>query len=136
MRSSYLEQNSGKFFQEKPTVISKGISVAATNTTTQAVSIPLGAYVTKVALMCTVRAGSVDVDVGDGDNADRYADGITAMTANDILNLPNVASGTDATNEVGGRYYAAADTIDVVENTTGSANVGVGSVKVLVWYYV
>ena len=135
MRSSYLEQNSGKFFQEKPTVVSKAISLAATNTTTEAVSVPLGAYVTAVKLLCTVRAGSVDVDVGDGDNADRYADGISAMTAYDILNLPNVASGTAATNEVGGRYYAAADTIDVVTNTTGSLNDGVGSCKVLVWYY-
>ena len=135
MRSALLEQNSGKFWQEQPTVISDAISVAATNTTTTVVSIPLGAYVTKVEMLSTVALANCDVDVGDGDSADRYIDGVTTMTQYDIVGAPNVASGA-ACDEVNGRYYAAADTIDIVENTTGSANTAAGSVKLLVWYFV
>ena len=135
MRSAYLEQNSGKYFQEKPTVISDAISTAATNTTTAAVSIPLGAYVTKVQVLSTVAVANANVDVGDGDNVDRYFDGITTMTQYNILQAPATASGVVGTGEVAGRYYAAADTIDVIENTTASANTAAGSIKVLVWYY-
>ena len=138
MRSSFLEQNSGKYFQEKPTVISDAVSMAATNTTTKAVSIPLGAYVTKVQLLATVACANCDITVGDGDNDDRYMDNLTTITQYNIIQAPSVASGDIGVNgnaEVTGRYYAAADTIDIIEGTTGSANTAAGSVKLLVWYY-
>ena len=136
MKDNRLNLNSGSYMQFAPTVVSDAISIAATNTTTKAVDIPIGAYVTQVALLCTVRAGSADIDVGDGDDVDRYVDGVTAMTANNMIIAPNVASGTSGANEVGGRYYAASDTIDLITNTTGSLDDGVGSCRVLCWYYV
>ena len=135
MRSSYLEQNSGKYFQERPTVISKAISIAASNTTTAAVSIPKGAYVTKVAVLSTVAVTTADIDVGDGDNVDRYFNGIVTIPQYDIMVSGGAADAVASTGDVGGRYYAAADTIDVIENNTGTLVVPAGSIKVLVWYF-
>ena len=103
----------------------------------QAVSIPLGATVTKVVLVFTTALVSGDVDVGDGSSADRYIDGITAADAAEVVVAPFPYSTTSASNadftahdEQAGRYYAAADTIDVTVNATATA----GSGRVLVWY--
>ena len=137
MRSAYLEQNSGKFFYDRPTVISKEVSVAATNTTTTVVNIPAGAYVTRVVLLAPNTVANVDINVGDGDDVDRYIDGMTTLGTGDMVVAPNVAHGVDASSgETGAHYYASVDTIDIVENTTASANTATGTVKLLVWYYV
>ena len=131
---SAINPNSKFYNTLSPTVQSDAISVAATNTTTKAVDVPIGAYVTKVMMLSTIALANCDVDVGDGDSADRFIDGVTTMTQYDIVGAPNIASGA-ACDEVNGRYYVASDTIDVVENTTGSADTAAGSVKVLVWYH-
>ncbi len=137
MKDERINRNSKKWMQFEPTVVSDAISVAATNTTTAAVTVPIGAYVTKVAILSTVSVANVDIDIGDGDNVDRYMDGVTTLVQYNMILAPNVATGVDGTaGETGARYYAAADTIDVIENTTGSADTAVGSIKVLVWYYV
>ena len=138
MRAKYIEQNSGDYFQERPTTMSEAFGVTGTTVSGVLgyVNVPLGAYVTKVALMATVAVGTQSLDVGDGTDPDRFMDGITAMTATNIITAPNVASGTTGSNEVAGRYYAAADTIDVTSTITASADVSVGSVRLLVWYFV
>jgi hypothetical protein len=137
MRSALLEQNSGKYFQERPTIMSAPFGVTGTTAAGVLgyVPVPAGAYVTKVALMSTIAVGTQSLDVGDGDDADRYLDGITAMTQYNIIAAPNVAS-TAITAECNGRYYAAADTIDCTSTTTASADVSVGSCRLLVWYFV
>ena len=137
MRSSVLEQNSSKFWQERPTVISDALSTANTNAdgVIPMVSIPLGAYVTKVQVLATVAVANQEFNIGDGDNDDRYFDGITAITQYNSLTAPNTTS-TAATEEVSGRYYAAADTIDFVSTITASADTAAGSIKLLVWYFV
>jgi hypothetical protein len=146
MRSSYLEQNSGKFFQEKPTVQSDAFGTTGTATLAGVatgavlgqVSIPAGAYVTKVQLMATIAVGTQELDVGDGDDTDRYMDGISTITQYNILTAPAVQTGDigDGTAEVSGRYYADADTIDCISTVTASAAVSVGSCILSVWYYV
>ena len=137
MRSAYLEQNSGKFFYDRPTVISKEISVAATNTTTAAVSVPAGAYVTRVMMISDATLLSGGLNLGDGDDTDRYLDSVTTAGTGDIWTCPNVAVGVDlSSGETGAHYYASADTIDVKENTTGSLNSATGTVQLLVWFYV
>ena len=137
MRADYLEQNSGKFFYDRPTVISKELSVAATNTTTTMVNIPAGAYVTKVMLYAPNTVANCSINVGDGDDTDRYIDSITTMGTGDIAVAPNVATAADlSSGETGAHYYATADTIDIVEETTASANTATGTVQLLVWYFI
>lgn len=137
MKDNRLNKNSGKFMQIEPTVISNALSVSATNTTTKAVDIPGGAYVTKVMLFAPNTVANVDIDVGDGDDTDRFIDGMTTLGTGDMVVAPNVATGVDlSSGEVGAHYYATSDTIDIKENTTASADTSAGTVKVLVSYYV
>ena len=93
------------------------------------ISIPAGTYVLGVQILVTsaITAGSMDIDIGDGDDADRFIDGWAAATGalalGSVINCPGAGSGVTS-----GRYYAAADTIDIDINTVASA----GKVKLLV----
>jgi len=92
--------------------------------------VPAGTYVHKVQILVTaaITAGSMDIDVGDGDDADRFIDGWAAATGalalGSIIDCPGAAAGVTS-----GRYYASADTIDIDINTVASA----GKVRLLVW---
>ena len=144
MRSKWNEQNSSSYFQERPTVVSDAFGVTGTLTNAGVattailgqVSIPKGAYVTKVQLMATVAVGTQDIDVGDGDDTARYMEGIVSMTQYDLWTAPNAIEATVAAGQVAGRYYASADTIDVTSDVAASADVSVGSCILSVWYYV
>ena len=128
MRSAYIEKNSGKFFQERPTIISDefattgtvSLAGVATGAFLKQVSIPAGAYVTKVALLCTAAIGSQDIDVGDGDNDNRYLGAIVSASADDLIIAPHVAGTRVAGGFAGGRYYSSADTIDVTSDITAT----------------
>lgn len=111
-------------------VVSESVSIASA-ATTEACSIPAGAYVKSVGVYNPGASAfsSADIDVGDGDSADRYVDGMTGLAAKDIAFAPVPGNGV-ASDEVGGHYYAAADTIDVKVNSTAD-----GSVKVMAWYF-
>lgn len=129
MRSKYIETNSGSFFKEEPTIVSQEIDATATNTTTAAVYVPAGSYVTRCALLATATVSGADIDLGDGDTADRFLDGVTDIAINDIVQSGlGSAVGADPRT---GHYYSSADSIDVTTNIIGTS----GSVKVLVWYY-
>ena len=133
---SNLEINSGKFGQLPITQISRELSVAATNTTTQMVNVPAATYVTWVALKAesTVLA-SAGLSVGDSD-VDRYIDSVTVMGTDDMVVAPNVAAGADTSSgEQGAHYYSSADTIDIVNETTASEDVDAGTVRLLVQYW-
>ena len=132
-----INPNSKFYNTLAPTVISDEISVAATNTTTEVVTIPIGGYVTKVQLLAVNTVANVDLDLGDGADDDRYMDSLTTITQYNIVQAPAVASGdvAEGNAEVAGRFYATADTIDLIERTTGSANTATGTVQVLVWYH-
>ena len=135
MKDNRLNRISGKFMQIEPTIISSPVSIAATNTTTTAVAVPIGAYVTKVQVLATIAVSNADINVGDGSASDRYFDGLATLAQYDIVSSPNVASGT-ASDEVAGRYYAAADTIDVLTASGTAATPSLGSIKLLVSYFV
>lgn len=138
MRAKWNEQNSGSYFQERPTVISD--EFATTGTTVggiiEQVTIPAEAYVTKVALLCTAAIGSQDLDVGDGDNVERYFNAIVSASEGDLMIAPHVVGTRVAGGIVAGKYYDTADTIDVSSDITGSLNDAAGSAKLLVWYFV
>ena len=112
-------------------VRSAQIDVNAATGTTVGIEVPAGAYVYRVALGADTTVVASDIDVGDGNRTDRFIDGLTALTAGNLVIAPNVATSTNGTTgEVGGYYYEDADTIDVTVNSTGSA----GTVRLHVWY--
>jgi hypothetical protein len=74
----------------------------------EAIPIPAKTSVLAVGLdVTTAEGGTLTVDVGDEDNADGYLDGVNANTVASYATLDG------ATDYATGRYYAAADTIDV-----------------------
>jgi hypothetical protein len=95
--------------------------------------VPAGAYVLDVKVLVTsaITAGSMDIDVGDGDDADCFVNGWDGTAGSiTVASIHSFGISSSAT-EVGiftGKYYASADTIDVDINTVASA----GKIKLLV----
>lgn len=98
-------------------VVSRLISSADAATTVQAIDVPAGTLVKSVWLVITtaITGGSPSWNVGDGDDTDGWiatAD-ITEATAGTYKGIAaNTASYSNT-----GRYYASADTIDVIVTT-------------------
>ena len=96
------------------------------------INVPLGTYVTGVQIVVTtvIVAGSMDVDIGDGDDVDRFADAWAAATGalalGSIIDCP--CGSTTGLGVQSGRYYAAGDTIDVKINTVATS----GKIRLLV----
>jgi len=75
----------------------------------EVIKVPAKTLVTHVALeVTTAEGGTLTLDVGDGDNPDGYLDGVNGNAAAAYISV----AGTDAFEQ--GKYYTAADTIDVV----------------------
>ena len=98
--------------------------------TTEGVTIPDGGYVKQVAIanLGTVAITSADIDVGDGNSADRFIDGLTDLAVGDIVVAP-VPAADVASDEVAGHYYSSSDTIDIKVNATCP-----GELTLLAWY--
>ena len=109
--------------------VSKELDLTSTAGVYPVIHIPAGTYVLGVQILVTsaITAGSMDIDIGDGDDPDRFIDGWAAATGalalGSVINCPGAAAGVTS-----GRYYAAADTIDIDINTVA----GAGKVKLLV----
>ena len=112
--------------------VSKELDLTSTAGVYPVINIPAGTYVLGVQILVTsaITAGSMDIDVGDGDDADRYADAWAAATGalalGSVIDCP--CGGVDGRGVTSGRYYATADTIDVDINTVA----GAGKIKLLV----
>lgn len=75
----------------------------------EVIKVPAKTLVTHVALeVTTAEGGTLTLDVGDGDNPDGYLDGVNGNATAAYISV----AGTDAFEQ--GKYYTAADTIDVV----------------------
>jgi hypothetical protein len=86
-----------------------GLTALAATDVLEVIRVPANTYVTNVALnVTTAEGGTLTVDVGDGDNPDGYLDGVNANATAAYLTV----AGTDAYES--GKFYTAADTIDVV----------------------
>ena len=84
----------------------------------EVIRIPAQTLVTNVALeVTTAEGGTLTIDVGDGDNPDGYLDGVNGNATAAYLTV----AGTDAFEA--GKYYTAADTIDIVLNNAADAAV-------------
>lgn len=110
----------------EPTLVVAGpFGTAQTNSTFAAVDVPAGTFVppygVTVIVTTLLDGGSPSIDVGDGDNTDGWVD-----TADVTETSTGTYSGTEtntAAYAVNGRYYASADTIDVVLATGLTAGV-------------
>ena len=82
----------------------------------EVIQLPAKSYVMAVGLdVTTAEGGTLTIDIGDGSAADGYLDGVNANTVASYASTlaltegaPNTVTGYSA-----GKYYAAADTIDV-----------------------
>ena len=118
----------GTYLQGMRTFVSRAITEADTGTTVAVMDVPAGtlipAYGVGVVVTEAFAGGTPALDVGDGDNDDGFVD------TNDITETTVGAYWGDETTTAayaaGGRYYATADTIDVVVSsslTNGTAYV-------------
>jgi hypothetical protein len=100
------------------------------NDVIQMCHVPKGAVITRIALatddLDTHGSPTIVLDVGDGDNTDRFIDGATI----------GQSSGIQEINEVDGYgyQYAADDTIDVLVQVAPATGASSGSVKLTVEY--
>lgn len=100
----------------------------------QALRIPAKTQVLCVGLDVTKAEGAtLTIDVGDGDNADGYLDGVNANTTTGYSSSQvTIAEGAPNTLSPAlpwGKYYASADTIDVI--TVDAADTAVMTVWAL-----
>lgn len=82
----------------------------------QAMPVPAKCYVLALGLdVTTAEGGTLTIDVGDGDDADGFLDGVNANTVASYANSLALAEATPNTvvGYSNGKYYSAADTIDV-----------------------
>lgn len=82
----------------------------------EAIPLPAKSLVLAVGLdVTTAEGGTLTVDVGDGSDTDGYLDGVDANAVASYASALALAEGTPNTivGYGAGKYYAAADTIDV-----------------------
>lgn len=91
-------------------------------------TLPAGAIVTYVALICDDLGTGVTADVGDGDTVDRYIDGADVATAASFNTFPSVAEIDNVGYEIG---QATGDN-QIQVTILGAA--ATGTIKLLVKY--
>jgi hypothetical protein len=110
-------------------IISDGIRIGTAGTT-DAVEVPAGAIVHKVALWNTGTAiTGATLSVGVSGVIDKFLGVVSDIAANDIV-IGGLA-GTVAADPVGGAYFASGG---VIQLGVGSGGTDDSTVKVLVWY--
>lgn len=97
----------------------KGSAIATTNVF-ELISIPAGAFVLSVAYkVTTVEGGTCTFGIGDGAGTSGYASAIDGNTSADAQSF----NGTTTPTFGVGKYYAAADTVDLILSTGTAAAV-------------
>lgn len=109
-------------------VCSEAITAADTNTTKPVIAVPAGSFVNKVVVIVTTAfsGGTPSLDIGDGDDVDGWVDTLDITEAGATGGYPGTVYASEYVG-AGGKYYAAADTIDAVV----SASLAAGNAYVL-----
>ena len=95
-----------------------GLTALGATDVLEVIRVPANTLVTNVALeVTTAEGGTLTIDVGDGDDPDGFLDGVNANTAAAYIPV----AGTAAYEQ--GKYYTAADTIDVTTVNAADAAV-------------
>lgn len=110
-------------------VISVEISATATGST-NAVYVPAGSFIERVGIMATGTIATADIDVGDSGDTDRYIDGLTTLSKDNIAWAP-IPSPTVAMEEASGHYYSTGTYIAAKVNATGGST---SAFKVIAMY--
>ena len=104
-----------------------GLTALAATDVLEVIKIPANTLVTSVALnVTTAEGGTLTIDVGDGADPDGYLDGVNANTAAAYSLAPSAGTPTGYAD---GKYYTAADTIDVT--TVNAADAAVMTLTVV-----
>jgi hypothetical protein len=102
-----------------------GLTALTAGDVLEVIRVPANTLVTHVALnVTTAEGGTLTIDVGDGTDPDGYIDGVNANTAAAYI---NDAGGAAALAH--GKFYTAADTIDVT--TVNAADTAVMTLTVM-----
>lgn len=95
-----------------------GLTALAATDVLEVIKVPANTLVTNVALnVTTAEGGTLTIDVGDGDDPDGFLDGVNANATAAYIPV----AGTAAYEQ--GKYYTAADTIDVTTVNAADAAV-------------
>lgn len=95
-----------------------GLTALAATDTLEVIKVPANTLVTNVVLnVTTAEGGTLTIDVGDGADPDGFIDGVNANTTAAYIPV----AGTAAYEQ--GKYYTAADTIDVTTVNAADAAV-------------
>lgn len=102
--------------------LAAGATALTSTDVVQALPIPAKTLVLRVGLDVTTAEGAtLTIDVGDGADTDGWLDGVDANTAASYCSALTLGEATPntITGFSGGKYYSAADTIDVLINNSG-----------------
>lgn len=95
-----------------------GLTALAATDVLEVIKVPAKTLVTNVVLeVTTAEGGTLTIDVGDGDDPDGYLDGVNGNAAAAYIPV----AGTAAFEQ--GKFYTAADTIDVTTVNAADAAV-------------
>lgn len=95
-----------------------GLTALAATDVLEVIKVPAQTLVTNVVLeVTTAEGGTLTIDVGDGDDPDGYLDGVNGNATAAYIPV----AGTAAFEQ--GKYYTAADTIDVTTVNAADAAV-------------
>lgn len=113
-----------------------GGSGTVQNDIVQLIQIPANTLVLVVSFrVTTASANMADFDIGDGDVTDGYVDGASMATLNDGCSwkttFNEATPNTTAEGMSLGKFYTAADTLDLKQNTNATVVTGVLKVKAM-----
>ena len=114
--------------------VSKELDLTSNAGVYKMINVPNNSYVTdvKIVIATGITVGSMDIDVGDTADPDRYVNGWDGDGETRILNQIHTFGVSSGATEVGtatGYYYKNQDTINVDINTVATA----GSIKLLAY---
>ena len=114
--------------------VSKELDLTSTAGVYKMIHVPNNSYVTdvKIIIATGITVGSMDIDVGDTTDPDRYVNGWDGDGETRIVNQIHTFGVSSGATEVGtatGYYYENQDTINVDINTVASA----GSIRLLAY---
>ena len=102
-----------------------GLTALAATDVLEVIRVPANTLVTHVALnVTTAEGGTLTIDVGDGDDPDGFLDGVNANTT-----AAYITDAGGAAALAHGKFYTAADTIDVT--TVNAADTAVMELTVV-----
>lgn len=108
----------------------KGVTTFDQNDVLQIWDIPAGTLILGVKVKChTAEGAACLIDVGDGSTVDGFGDGVDVNSTD--TDQMSVAADGYSMSTLGGKYYAATDTLDVKLMSAGGGNVAVFTLSIL-----